>query len=64
MVIGGLVLPDAEWVIQYLKASDKCIETDSIEPMLKFCADEFNKYCGHIPLEVWESLTPPFCVYN
>lgn len=58
MVMGGLVLPDAEWVEQYLKASDKCIETDSIEPMLEFYADEFNKHYGYIPIEIWESLTP------
>ena len=64
MVIGGLGLPDAEWVTQYLEASDKSIETDSIEPILEFYADEFNKHYGHIPLGVWESLTPLFCVYN
>ena len=58
MVVGGLVLPDAEWVEAYLEASDKCIELDSIEPMLQFYADEFNKYYGDIPIEVWESLTP------
>jgi hypothetical protein len=58
MVIGGLVLPDAEWVKHYLKASDKCIELDSTNPMLEFLADEFNKHYGHIPIEVWESLTP------
>lgn len=58
MAMGGLVLPDAEWVKCYLEASDRCIELDSIEPMLEFDADEFRKHYGHIPIEVWESLTP------
>ena len=64
MVVGGLVFPDAEWVKAYLEASDRCIELDSFQPMLDFHTDEFNKHCGHIPLEVWESLTPPLCSYN
>jgi hypothetical protein len=64
MVIGDLVLPDAEWVERYLEASDRCIELDSFEPMLAFEIAEFNRHYGDIPLWVWESLTPPFCSYN
>jgi hypothetical protein len=58
MVIGGLVLPDADWVERYLEASDKSIALDSIVPTLDFHAGEFLKHYGHIPIEVWESLTP------
>ena len=49
---------ESQWVSDYLEASNKSIELDSIEPILEFYANEFNKHYGHIPIEVWESLTP------
>ena len=55
---------ESQWVSDYLEASNKSIETDSIEPILRFYADEFHKHYGHIPLEVWESLTPMVSFHN
>ena len=49
---------ESQWLSNYLEASNKSIETDSIEPILEFYANDFNKHYGHIPIEVWESLTP------